>query len=88
MKLKAAYTLPELAELTGLSRHQLWRLTVQEGGPQPIRIGRGILIPLTAFASAFPQLWLSVLQARGIAPDSEVECPCCGSTYTLCEATG
>jgi hypothetical protein len=66
--LKAAYGVSELALLTGLSRHQVYKRIRKlglVGGPhQP---GHKIDVTLSAFREAMPELWDSVLIRCGFA---------------------
>jgi hypothetical protein len=80
--LKAAYTVPELAALVGISRWTLWRMLVRDD-VATIRNGRGLLVPLVAFRQAYPPIWESAVVALGLHPLTQVECDVCRTVTTL-----
>lgn len=69
-KLKALYSVGELAKLAGLSRHQMRRIVDRHmgrgtGGERSRR-----MVPVAEFRAACPELWESILtvqSARGAA---------------------
>lgn len=80
--MKPVFTVNELAALLELDRFKTWRL-VRAAKIPVIRVGKSILIPLAGFARTYPDLWASIAVARGLSPDTEVVCECCGSTQRL-----
>lgn len=60
MKLKATYSVPELAEMAGITRHEMLRVLRSNGVPLA-RNGRKIVVFLSAFKRAMPDLWESIL---------------------------
>lgn len=82
MRLKAAYTVPELSKLVGISRWTLWRMLVRDDVPM-VRNGRGLLVPLVSFRQAYPIVWDSTMLALGLHPLTQVECDVCRSVTTL-----
>jgi len=59
-KLKACYTIPELAELAGISRWRVRRL-LEKNGVQLGRNGSDRVVYLSALKRALPDLWDSIL---------------------------
>lgn len=56
MNVKALYRVRELAEMTGLSEDTIYTWT-KSGRLPCVRIGRSVLIPLSSFRDAFPEVW-------------------------------
>ncbi len=81
-KLKAAYTIRELSELTGISRWTIWRMVGREG-IRKVGTGKGSLIPLSEFVRAFPEVWDSLRVAMHLDPTTQVECASCGHVTTI-----
>ena len=65
-RLKAYYTVPELAELAGCSRVTMWRKLKAKGAIVPGERR----IPLSALRLALADLWESLELARELARDS------------------
>jgi hypothetical protein len=65
--LKAAYGVSELADLSGMSRQQVYRLVTARLGLRSERPYAKLLIPLTSFQEAFPELWESILLRASIS---------------------
>ena len=59
LELRALYRIGELAELTRVSKHVLWRL-LEQRGVQRIRIGRWPYVPLSEIHEKVPLLWKSI----------------------------
>jgi hypothetical protein len=57
--LKAAYTIKELVDMTGLSRTTVRALIVRNNVPR-LDGRRGALIPLVHLQTIFPDLWESI----------------------------
>jgi len=82
---KAAYTLAELASMSGRTSRQLARWIEARGVPR-FKIGGGLersryAIPLSGFRRAFPDLWESIeirLRHSGEALPETVTCEVCG----------
>jgi hypothetical protein len=55
-ELKAAYTVPELAAMAGLSRFQVYRLIKRHSVTLVDE-----LVPLISFRTCFPDLWESIV---------------------------
>lgn len=67
IKLKALYSVTELAALAGLSRHQVRRLMIGRAGlPKPGE-RKKMLVPLDSLREAFPALWESILTRQSLA---------------------
>jgi len=66
-KLKAVYSVSELAVMAGLSRQQMRRRLKQQAGIQSRGPRRKIDVPLDAFKTAFPDLWESILTRLALA---------------------
>jgi hypothetical protein len=69
--LKAAYGVSELAELSGMSRHQVYRLVTARLGLRSERPYAKLMIPLTSFQEAFPEIWESILLRASLGPDND-----------------
>jgi len=59
-ELKAAYSIPELAEMSGMDRHRVRRM-LESNGVELKRSGRAILVFTSALRRALPDLWDSIL---------------------------
>lgn len=65
-RVKAVYTVPELADLAGVSRWQM--RTLLEGNQVPLRpVGVGkerrrVVVLLADLKAAFPELWASMVE--------------------------
>lgn len=81
-KVKAAYSIRELSELTGLSRWQVHRMIARDD-VQTIKLGDHLMVPLLAFRVAYPELWSSLVVAHSLQSSTPVECSVCGATSTL-----
>jgi hypothetical protein len=81
-RLKASYTVTELAQLADVSRFKLWRMILAED-VRTIRTGRSVLVPLVALRVAFPDLWESMVIKLGLTPITPVDCTVCGATSVL-----
>jgi len=64
-QLKAAYSIPELAEMAGMPRGKVRRM-LDSNGVQLRRNGRVYVVFLSALRRALPDLWDSI-QDRAIA---------------------
>jgi len=60
MQLKAAYSVPELAEMSGLQVDRVRRMLVSNG-VKTERNGRVIVVYLSQIKRAMPDLWESIL---------------------------
>lgn len=99
MRLRAAYTVRELAELLGWvdhdsdaqARHAACKRTLRFLRGRgvtliPIGTGRQHLVPLGAFAAAFPMLWsgiVSTWRAAGVQVPTTIRCSGCGSSVQV-----
>jgi hypothetical protein len=72
------YSVPELAELCGMTRQALHRLLVRQD-VRVLRVGRVVLVPLSGFRDAFPEIWSAIVLARGFTGSETIECPACGT---------
>lgn len=59
MNIKPLYRVKELADLTGLHEDTVYRW-VKEGKVSSVRVGRVVLIPLSSFRDAFPEVWEAI----------------------------
>ncbi len=59
-RLRAVYTCQELADLMGISALRTRRLILRSG-IRVERSGKRILVPISAFRIAFPELWESII---------------------------
>lgn len=70
--MRAAYSIPELAALTGLHRHRVRRI-LDTAGVTYLRSGRAILVTVEAIQVALPDLWASItagLHLRNVERES------------------
>ena len=64
-KLKAFYSVPELAEMTGVGRGQLRRL-LESNGVVLHRNGRKLVVYLSDIKRSMPDLWESTLDVLAV----------------------
>jgi hypothetical protein len=67
---QALYTIPELADLVGISRWRLRRL-LERADIEMHRSGRIRVVYLSSISQALPELWQSIVARREIDPDFE-----------------
>lgn len=66
VRLKAIYSVSELAALAGLSPRQMLRIaTGRMGLPKPGK-RKKLLVPLDSLREAFPELWNSILTRQAL----------------------
>jgi hypothetical protein len=64
-KLKAAYSIPELARMSGMHRHKVRRL-LEANGVELGRQGRVLVVYLSALKRALPDLWEGILDRAAL----------------------
>lgn len=74
MKVKALYTVPELAEMAGMDEQRM-RRWIARAQLSVVRSGRAVMVPLPAFRDAFPQVWEAIKLQRGLKAGN---CEACG----------
>lgn len=62
-RLRAVYTIQELAELMGLPAKRVWAM-VRKSEIRVARSGTRILVPISSFRIAFPDLWDSIVMVQ------------------------
>ena len=75
-RVKAAYTVPELATLIGMHHRTLRRWLARKKVPL-LHVGASVAMPLVVFREAFPEVWQSV---KAISERHGGACPVCGET--------
>ncbi len=78
MRLKALYTVPELARMAGMSERTMHRWLLRQR-VQIIRCGGGVRVPLYAFREAFPDVWQAIQFAQEMQPGT---CEACGAALS------
>lgn len=76
MKVKALYTIAQLAELSGMDEQKL-RRWILRSQMSVVRHGRSCMIPMFAFRDAFPLIWESIRRNNQITSGT---CQACGGT--------
>lgn len=66
--LKALYTVPELAELFGVSRWQLAGM-LKSAGVQFVHSGNRRLVPIAEIEERLPSVYRSAMLARNVPPE-------------------
>jgi len=74
-RVKALYTVPELATLIGMHQRTLRRWLAKKPVPL-LHVGRSVAVPLIAFREAFPEVWASLKAVSEFGPGV---CPVCGA---------
>ena len=64
LRVQAAYSIAQLLDFAGLSRHVL-RTLLQTGGVQFLRSGRVLFVPLAEIEQKLPKLWQSFWLLEG-----------------------
>jgi len=75
-RVKALYTVPELATLIGMHHRTLRRWLARKNVPL-LHVGASVAVPLIVFRDAFPEVWQSV---KAISELHRGACPVCGET--------
>jgi hypothetical protein len=75
-RVKALYTVPELATLVGMHHRTLRRWLAKKHVPL-LHVGASVAVPLVAFRDAFPMVWASI---KAIGEPSQGVCPVCGES--------
>ena len=73
-RVKALYTVPELATLIGMHHRTLRRWLAKKPVPL-LHVGGSVAVPLIAFRDAFPEVWASLKAATELRQGL---CPVCG----------
>lgn len=78
-ELKAAYTIAELAEMSGLDRKRIYRM-VTAGKLQTIRLpGVSMLVPLLELRRLNPGFYYSILERMNLAAGTPIGGEVCGT---------
>lgn len=75
-RVKALYTVPELAALIGMHHRTLRRWLAKKPVPL-LHVGGSVAVPLIAFREAFPEVWASLMAVHEFRQGA---CPVCGET--------
>jgi len=73
-RVKALYTVPELASLIGMHHRTLRRWLAKKKVPL-LHVGASVGVPLIVFREAFPEVWASLKAVNELRQGS---CPVCG----------
>jgi hypothetical protein len=73
-RVKALYTVPELATLIGMHHRTLRRWLAKKPVPL-LHVGGSVAVPLIAFREAFPEVWASL---KAVSELRQGVCPVCG----------
>jgi hypothetical protein len=76
LRVKALYTVPELAQLIGMHHRTLRRWLAKKQVPL-LHVGASVAVPLVVFREAFPEVWQSVKATSELHRGA---CPVCGET--------
>jgi hypothetical protein len=76
LRVKALYTVPELATLIGMHHRTLRRWLAKKNVPL-LRVGASVGVPLIAFREVFPEVWASLKVVHELR---QTVCPICGET--------
>jgi hypothetical protein len=75
-RVKALYTVPELATLIGMHHRTLRRWLAKKPVPL-LHVGGSVAVPLIAFREAFPEVWASLKAVHELRQGA---CPVCGES--------
>ena len=84
-RVKALYTVPELATLIGMHHRTLRRWLAKKPVPL-LHVGSSVAVPLIAFREAFPEVWASLKAIHELGKPwpklrwGQGACPVCGET--------